>query len=506
MDQFDKHQLEKNDQQLFTDSFNVCWELLKRKEYYLSERETDIYSKLSLNYGHDMYDAMMIIMNKIMKSNKDKDAVEKSKVESIKIVTAEATRDSGYDDNCDQSNEQQQKQVDKVNININASQDKIISNKRNIPVDKIHSKKRFKADHKENDPIEKEHMIDEGETMKDKTLPVTDDSIDVDKTNNSKDHSIRLEIKPNEITNYFESIFFQDDYQSCSNGVTENADHQENTRTSTGSLVSEKYTLCAEEVDELSFTQDKNLYGNDDDDDNNDYGDNDDDDVVDDDDDDNNSLNQNTNLEEKIKNIDNVSLKEKRFVVKLAIENPTWSIGMLKKHSGCKNIYNHHQVKEWKKQVQQGGSPREKMNCVNNWVLNKCIESQQKGEVLTNEKIQAFGLEAKKIFKPMKFLAGNGWLAMFKKNHEITGRQHHLKINCTLQKKESFSLSNACVPFETKVKVVNLSNDNPHWTLKMLREESGCHNLETMNQLNYWRRVVKNCDKKIATSSSTGKI
>ncbi|XP_044006731.1 uncharacterized protein LOC122851524 [Aphidius gifuensis] len=113
MEHFDEHQLEKTDQQLFIDSFNICCELLKRKGYHLGERETNIFSKLSFNYGHDMYDAMMVIMDKIEKSNGHKVAVRKSKVKSRKIVTEEATCDSSYEDNNEQLN---QKQFGKMSI------------------------------------------------------------------------------------------------------------------------------------------------------------------------------------------------------------------------------------------------------------------------------------------------------------------------------------------------------------------------------------------------------
>ncbi|XP_044020251.1 putative leucine-rich repeat-containing protein DDB_G0290503 [Aphidius gifuensis] len=367
MEPIDKHQFEKTDQQLFTASFNVCWEILKRKEYYLCEHDTNIFSRLSLNYGQDMYDAMMIIMNKIIKSNEHKVEVAKSKVESIEIVTTEATRDSGYEDNYDRSNQQQQKRVDKVNIDIKNSQDKMISKKRKISVDEIHSKKIFEADNKKNncdDPsyaqnieiaslnensIEKLHMIDliekeeelfrkESITIKDEMLPVTDNSIDVDKMNDSNGHLIGLEIKPNEISN-----FFKDDNQSYSNESIENVDHQKKTRIRTGSLASKKYIFYTEEDDELSSTTDEN--------------DLDEDNIDADDDDDGKSLNQNKNLEGKIRIVDDISFEEKTRVVELAIKHPNWSIDMLKEQSGYKNIYNRSQVEKWEKHIKQGGSP-----------------------------------------------------------------------------------------------------------------------------------------------------
>ncbi|XP_044006468.1 uncharacterized protein LOC122851359 [Aphidius gifuensis] len=517
MEPINKHQFKKTDQQLFTASFNVCWEILKRKEYYLCEHDTNIFSRLALNYGQDMYDAMKIIMNKIIKSNEHDVAVEKSKVESIQIVTTEATCDSGYDDNYDQSNQQQQKQVDRVNIDINNSQDEVISKKRKISVDEIHSNEIFKADNKKNncdDPsyaqnieiaslnensIEKLHMTDfiekeeesfteESITIKEEMLPVTDDPIAV-KMSNSNDHSIALEIKSNEMANYFESIFFKDDNQSYSN---ESIDPKRKTRIRTGSLAPIKYSFYSKEDDERSFPKDEN------------YLDVDNGVDVDDNNDDNN-LKQNEELENKIKVSDDISFEERARVVKLATENPNWSLDMLREQSGCKNIFKFQQVEAWKNQIEQGGSPREIMNCVNNWVLNKCIESQKKGEVLTNAKIQAFGLEAKKIFKPKSFSASGVWLMMFKKNHEITGKSYHLKINCNSQRKKSLTLSRVYVPYDIKVKVVNLANENRHWSLKKLREKSGCNNLENIGQLTNWKRAVRESRQKKATSLLTKK-
>ncbi|XP_044020358.1 uncharacterized protein PFB0145c-like [Aphidius gifuensis] len=360
MEEFDKHQFKKIDQQLFTESFNACWELLKSKEYYLCQRETNIFSKMSLNYGHDMFEAMVIFMKKIIISNKHKAVIKKSKVASIKIVTAETSRNLGYGDNYNQ-----QQQVDK----------------------------------------EKKLFTEQSITIKDEMLSITDDSIDVDKMNNSNDHSIGLEIKSNEISNLFNG-----NNQSCSNKVIDNLDHQKNTRISTGSLARKKYSVYTGEDDELSSTTDDNY--------------SDDDDV--------NCLNQNENLEDKIKIIDDISFEEKTRVVKLASENPSWSLDSLREHSGCPY-----------------------------------------------------------------------WLTMFKKNYEITGKPNNLRIDCNSLRKESFTFSKIFVPHEIKAKIVNLANENPHWNLKMLREQSGCNNLETMNQLYRWKRVVRNLNNKRATCLST---
>ncbi|XP_044020300.1 probable E3 ubiquitin-protein ligase bre1 [Aphidius gifuensis] len=413
-------------------------------------------------------------MNKYIKSNEHKVLVEKSKVGSTKLVT-EATRYSGYDDNSDRL-DQQQRQVDNVNIDINKCDDKMILKKRKISSDEIYSKKRFKEEeeklfteqsitikdemlpvtddsidiveinnsdnHSLGPEIKSNEISKESVTIEDETLLITDDSIVVDIINNSSDHSIGLEKKSNEISNSF-----KDYNQSCSNEVIEIVDHQKNTRIRTGSLASTKYSVC------------------------------------------------------KIKVTSEISFKEKTRVVKLASENPSWSLDMLREHSGCKNIKSRYQVELWKNQIERGGTLRQKMNVVNNWVINKCIENQKKGEVVTHAKIKRWGLEAKKIFKPIKFSASVGWLRILKINHEITGQPNNLKIDCNLQKKESLTFSRVFVPHEIKVKVVNLANENPHWSLKMLRKQSGCINLENIGQLDYWRQALEKADQHLFTDS-----
>ncbi|XP_044020287.1 uncharacterized protein LOC122860509 [Aphidius gifuensis] len=258
----------------------------------------------------------------------------------------------------------------------------MISKKRKISVDEIHSKM-FKADNNKNNyddssnakniqitflnenSIDKLHVIDfiekeelfteESITIKDEMLPDTDDWIYVDETHNLHNHSIGLKIKSHEI-----SDLFGNNHQRCSNKVIKNVDHQKNTSIRTGSLAPEKYSFCTEEDDELSSTTDENYFDDDDDDDN-----------------DVNCLNQNENLEDKIKVSDEMSFEERARVVKLAGENPTWSLDSLREHSGCMNIRNCRQVEVWKKQIERGGSLPKVVNLANenpHWSLKMLRE------------------------------------------------------------------------------------------------------------------------------------
>ncbi|KAF7990034.1 hypothetical protein HCN44_008708 [Aphidius gifuensis] len=61
------------DKQLFTDAFNICWELLKEKNYYLNDRENvSLYSDTALNYGENMFEVMVVILRNIITSNINK--------------------------------------------------------------------------------------------------------------------------------------------------------------------------------------------------------------------------------------------------------------------------------------------------------------------------------------------------------------------------------------------------------------------------------------------------
>lgn len=58
------------DKQLFTDAFNICWELLKEKNYYLNDRQNvSLYSDAALIYGENMFEVMVVILRNIITSN-----------------------------------------------------------------------------------------------------------------------------------------------------------------------------------------------------------------------------------------------------------------------------------------------------------------------------------------------------------------------------------------------------------------------------------------------------
>ncbi|XP_044020314.1 uncharacterized protein LOC122860523 [Aphidius gifuensis] len=477
MEQFDKHQLLTTDQELFTDSFNFCWELLKSKEYYLSERETDIFSKMSLNYGQDIYDAMMIIINKIIKSNEHKVAVEESKVGSIKIVTAEATRDSGYDDNCDQlDQQQQQQQVDKVD-----SQEKMILKKRKSSVDEIHVKKMFKDDNNKNNyddsnnaeniqitftnenSIDKLHMVDliekeeklfleESITIKDEMLPVTDDSIDVDKTNNSDNQSIGLKRKSNEIFNFLkESNPLKDNNQRCSNKAIENVEHQKNTRTRTESLASEKTSFNTRENDELSSTTDE----------------------------------------------------KKARVVKLATENPNWSLSWLRRRSGCEDIKQRSRVEEWKKQEEESFT---KQNITIKDEMLPVTDDSMDVDEMNHSNDHSTGLEIN------SYEISNSFNSFKDNNQSCSNKSIE---NADHQRKTRISTGSLAPKKYKKTRVVRLAIENPTWSLDMLRRHSGCKIIKQRLQIEMWKKqierggtrrqkinLINNWDKKLFTKDN----
>lgn len=65
-------QIQKKDIEIFTDAFNLCWDLLKKNNYYNNENvdnKKSPISTLSVINGQKIYDAMMNIIEDITKTN-----------------------------------------------------------------------------------------------------------------------------------------------------------------------------------------------------------------------------------------------------------------------------------------------------------------------------------------------------------------------------------------------------------------------------------------------------
>ncbi|XP_044006805.1 protein PFC0760c-like [Aphidius gifuensis] len=204
------------------------------------------------------------------------------------------------------------------------------------------------------------------------------------------------------------------------------------------------------------------------------------------------TMNDSTNFNNIGRIVNDIPFEEKKRIVNLAEKHPTWTIRMLRKKSGCEKLLGQHQLNSWKKMVERGGSTRELRYSFNNWIFNKCLEFHKQNKKITNKKIQNWGMEAKKLscYKNLRFVATHQWLETFKRNYRITGKSDDLIID-PKQQKYSYKLSRVLVPYELKVKVVNLESEHKDWSLEMLKKHSGCNYLESFAQITSWRHLIK---------------
>ncbi|KAF7992281.1 hypothetical protein HCN44_001606 [Aphidius gifuensis] len=124
-----------------------------------------------------------------------------------------------------------------------------------------------------------------------------------------------------------------------------------------------------------------------------------------------------------------VTYDDKIKVIKLARENPTWTIAMLRQVSGVKCLKGITTLDLWKKEVKNGGNKRDKSYRLNQWLDNKVNEYKSKNKKLTREIIQGFLDEAEKSLKIKNLITPKGrtWWCKFRK-------RHNLDINCHVPK------------------------------------------------------------------------
>lgn len=248
---------------------------------------------------------------------------------------------------------------------------------------------------------------------------------------------------------------------SCNKGTDENLVSKRVTRSSTGSLGLRM--IYIESEDEESYSEEDSSDSNDED-----------------------------EISPDIVVAVSASYEEKVRVVELALDNPSWTIADIKKHSNCKYIENRQQIECWINQVKNGGSYQDKLKKINEWVLEKCYEYKNEGKNITNKIICDWGLEAKNVlFKNLTFNASNRWLKSFKERYNINEGTDGLIINELLTKKNAVLDSyrtRVFIPYEKKVKAVDLARKNPTWSLKEIRKQSGCMLISSRGQLKTWAK------------------
>ncbi|XP_044005470.1 uncharacterized protein LOC122850377 [Aphidius gifuensis] len=199
---------------------------------------------------------------------------------------------------------------------------------------------------------------------------------------------------------------------------------------------------------------------------------------------------------------------DKKLRIAQMIENhPTWSMQKIKELNDVHHVSSG-QIEIWAEQVKKGGSFYDKINQINNWVFAKCLDCQKNNKKFSDECIQNWALEAKKIYFSGNinklFTASSFWITKFKKLHGITGitkdnlqideefikptiSTDNLQNDCATKDEtrddtdklksignlccnplyNSFNLretKNIHIPFDVKKKVVELMRKNPSWS------------------------------------------
>lgn len=198
------------------------------------------------------------------------------------------------------------------------------------------------------------------------------------------------------------------------------------------------------------------------------------------------------NITPEIKITNDIPFEQKRQIVLMARENPSWSLTKLSKHFNLKHMVQKSVLERWEKQITKGGTRRDMIGLLNQWVYEKCLEYESQNKKITNQQIKDWGAEAKKVLKldSLKFIASDGWRFSFKEKYKITGNYVDLKIEPNPQKIDT--LLRVYVSHNMKVKIIKLHDEHPDWSLEMLKQESGCDHIINMKQLRDWKSMIRN--------------
>lgn len=116
-----------------------------------------------------------------------------------------------------------------------------------------------------------------------------------------------------------------------------------------------------------------------------------------------------------------VPLELKAMVVKLAKENPDWSLEILKEQSGCVQLKNSRQLSKWKQTVKKGQPVREKYKKLDSWIYTKYTEHKKKNKKVTNKMLNNWRDEAINILNLHDLprpVHESCWIYNFLRNHK----------------------------------------------------------------------------------------
>jgi hypothetical protein len=103
--------------------------------------------------------------------------------------------------------------------------------------------------------------------------------------------------------------------------------------------------------------------------------------------------------------------------------NPTWRIKSLQKN-GCTALISKSRIPLWRKQVEEGGTRKEKYLKINQFVLENFLESRQQCKILKSKNLQQWASQKASEIKALSFFkASESWISSFKRRHRFVSRK-----------------------------------------------------------------------------------
>ncbi len=127
-------------------------------------------------------------------------------------------------------------------------------------------------------------------------------------------------------------------------------------------------------------------------------------------------------------------------------KHPKWSLDTLQRR-GCADLSSKGKIKEWKNQIANGGTKREKLQAINGYVFEQFKSSRDESRIIKTVNLQQWGIQKATEIKALDvFKASSSWASQFKLRNRISSRKvthlvnRHEVINMDkiLEKVESF--------------------------------------------------------------------
>lgn len=118
-----------------------------------------------------------------------------------------------------------------------------------------------------------------------------------------------------------------------------------------------------------------------------------------------------------------VPFEKKLKIVKLAEEHPDWSLESLRKN-GASCLLRKRDLIRWKQQVLHGGSKRDMIKAINEWVYQRFIEARATNTPVCSRHLQEWAVQRAQSFigGGFEFSASHTWLVSFKNKNRIRQR------------------------------------------------------------------------------------